>query len=123
MFVYDKSSPSCLRWAVDIIDLTGRIHSKARKGAVAGSISANGYWTVFTGGKGYRIHRIVFELCHNKPVPENHDVDHIDGNTLNNETSNLRVTKFNMRNKIKAVNNSSGITGVSLSKSVVISRL
>lgn len=38
----------------------------------------------------YTAHRFVFE-CFNGPVPDDMQVDHIDGNKLNNAISNLRL--------------------------------
>lgn len=59
-------------------------------------------------------HRVVATqfLSNPKNYPE---VDHIDGNSLNNSPSNLRWVskKENQQNKSKHKNNTSGVTGVS----------
>lgn len=45
-------------------------------------------------------------------------VDHIDGNTYNNDNSNIRLTtqQMNCKNKRKRCDNTSGITGINKSK-------
>ena len=92
---------------------------KARRvkvGSIAGSIDDEGYKRVSIDGKSYKIHRLVF-LYHFDYLPE--EVDHIDGNKLNNLIENLRgVSKTqNQWNSRKPKTNKSGIKGVSWSKS------
>lgn len=54
------------------------------------------------------MHRFILD------APEGTRVDHVDGNGLNNVRSNLRLASHadNMRNRRKAVNNTSGYIGV-----------
>ena len=86
----------------------------AKKGGEAGCISnGRGYFIVKFKQKIYRNHRIVYFL--NTGIdPEEKQVDHIDGDRLNNKISNLRLAthKQNQDNRKKSKNNSSGVTGV-----------
>lgn len=52
------------------------------------------------------LHRLLFEF------PKNVDIDHIDGNKMNNSRANLRLCSHQK----KRCTNSSGYTGVSFSK-------
>lgn len=84
-----------------------------RVGSDVGSIAKgkkNSYWTVGLGGKGsFFIHRIIWVMI-NGSVDENNDIDHVDGNGLNNKHKNLReVPKtINSRNSRKRSDNKSG---------------
>jgi hypothetical protein len=59
-----------------------------------------------------RMHRVLLD------APDNMEVDHIDGDGLNNRRSNLRLATHtdNMRNRRTQKNNQSGIKGVSRSR-------
>jgi hypothetical protein len=114
-FYYDESSPTYLRWKVDVY--TGRNLSilKIKAGSVAGSFSKTiGYYVVGKGGKQYLIHRVIFEM-HNGQLSDNEVVDHIDGVPTNNALSNLNLTTQlgNMRNQKLFSTNTSGVGGVS----------
>lgn len=116
-FVYDETSPSCLRWKID--RYTGGKYQILRraKGDIAGYINpATGYWDVSIGNKKFlKMHRIIWEMM-NGAIPDGFVVDHIDGDKTNNGISNLRVVTaaHNTRNRIKAKTNTSGVTGVYL---------
>lgn len=72
------------------------------KGYLATTIENNRYYN----------HRIIWKMYYGAE-PEGY-IDHIDGNPLNNEISNLRVVSHqsNMRNQKKRSTNTSGVTGV-----------
>ena len=72
----------------------------SKVGNLAGSIMKNGYRRVAINYKSYYIHRVIF-LYHNGYFPE--FLDHIDGNRLNNDISNLRsaTNQENCRNQKK----------------------
>ncbi|WP_419342788.1 AP2 domain-containing protein [Achromobacter sp. PD1] len=63
---------------------------------------------------GYAMHREIMGLSKDDP----HEVDHIDGNPLNNQRCNLRVCSHaeNTQNKRKGRRNASGYKGVTWSK-------
>lgn len=71
-------------------------------------LNNNGYARGTINGKLILFHNYIIDT---KPFEE---VDHIDGNRLNNTRSNLRVVNRldNMKNKGKYINNTSGFTGV-----------
>ncbi len=97
---YDESSPSGLR----------PVH-----GGSYGAINSRGYWLVNIRRKPFRAHRVIFELLNQCCILPGYEIDHIDGNKVNNKVSNLRVCsrRGNVINKCKQSNNTSGITGVS----------
>lgn len=76
------------------------------------------YRIVKLDSKSLPAHRIIWAMV--RGVWPESDIDHIDGNGLNNSISNLRlcgVENFNnSRNRILSVSNSSGRTGVSYRK-------
>jgi hypothetical protein len=113
-FLYDESSPSCLRWAVEL--RCGVKHNRKLVGIndEAGTINLHGYHQIRLMGKTYKAHLIIYEM-HFGRRPEGMEIDHIDGNKNNNTKENLRCVNrsTNQKNKNKLRNNTSGFTGVS----------
>jgi hypothetical protein len=109
LFSYEEETGKLIR-KIDIK------HAKFKAGDEAGRVhtdsSGKKYRRVGINGKEYRTHRIIYLLKTGK-VPE-HEIDHKDGNGLNNLWKNLRdVTSLeNMRNLKKYRNNTSGVVGV-----------
>lgn len=82
-------------------------------GCEAGSVKPSGYAQVCFDRKMYMVHRIVYEM-HYGDIPDGMVIDHKDGNPLNNNIENLRITtpSGNSKNRKRHENNSSGVTGV-----------
>lgn len=86
---YDESSPTCLRWKIDI----GRENSVSyrKKGSPAGSLNTERNRYVITiNGVIYMLHRVVVTL-HGIIIPENYYINHKDCNPSNNRIENLEV--------------------------------
>jgi hypothetical protein len=102
---YDKDT-GLFRW---------RAHKQghAKAGQVAGSIGTNGYWYVFLSGRRYCAHRVAWLHVYGS-WPE-HEIDHINGDRLDNSIANLRDIPrgINHQNKRRAYSTSStGLLGV-----------
>ena len=116
LFYYDESSPTCLRWAVDVF--SGRHYSIRERsvGDVAGSVKCDKkHSSVKAVGKSFLVHRVIWEMF-NGEIPEGMFVDHEDRVKVNNKINNLRVVTraINNRNCYMRKDNTSGISGVSL---------
>lgn len=116
-FYYDETSPSCLRYKVNIYAGRHKTILKASAGQQVGA-KENGYWSTKVKGKTMKVHRIIWELHYGEILP-NFCVDHIDGDRGNNKIINLRVLlkEENTRNCKKRVDNKTGVNGVFLYKS------
>ncbi len=109
---YDTSSPTYLRWKIE--KWTGKDYKipRVKCGDIAGTVSSTG---VHLGHdkKVYLLHRVIWVLF-NGSIDDNKVIDHIDGNPLNNDISNLRLVYFNVNARNKSTNsrNTTGVTGV-----------
>ena len=113
LYYYDETSPTCLRWAVEVYSGRWKNFKNVSVGDVAGGIGSGGYYQVRKERKLQLVHRVIWEIF-NGAIPEGMFIDHIDGNRVNNKISNLRVVKRegNARNSKKRKDNTSGLTGV-----------
>lgn len=117
-FYYDESSPSCLRWKVEIRRGKGREVVCVSKGDAVGYLGKNAYWVCGLNKKKLNVHRIIYMLCNSVNLEKSTHIDHIDGDKQNNTIANLRAVSnsVNRRNAAKYRCNVSGVTGVSLSR-------
>lgn len=73
-----------LRWRIET--------PRAAPGQLAGTINTEGYIVVGHNKVQYRAHRIIWAMHYG--VWPDHQIDHIDGNKLNNCISNLRACDY-----------------------------
>lgn len=79
------------------------------------SVTDYGYLQVSFNSKPHLVHRIIYAMMTNSDIPEGFDIDHVDGDRLNNKWNNLRlVTRSeNLKNMGVKSTNTSGHHGVS----------
>ena len=85
-------------------------------GKPAGCKTENGRYVVGVCRAQYQFHRIVWKIYYGSDPSG--QIDHIDGDPLNNRIANLRVVSQsgNNKNKARSKHNTSGVTGVYWSK-------
>lgn len=82
-----------------------------------GSIDRYGYLIIKIKGRQFKSHRIAWLLTHGEyPTDE---IDHIDGNKLNNRVENLRISDRTQQNRNKRMNPNpdTGVVGIYIDKS------
>jgi hypothetical protein len=87
-------------------------------GDKAGHLKTNGYISLKLNNLQYRMHRIIW-VYHYNAIPNNLQIDHIDGNKANNIIENLRLatrSQNKANNKSAQRNSKSNILGVSWCK-------
>jgi hypothetical protein len=103
---YDETSPSCLRW----------IKSTTRSVVVGGAAGHydGSYWNLKLHGKLLKAHKVVWALHNEFKDQTRMEIDHRDGDTNNNKSSNLRLVmrKTNMQNRRLNTSNTFGNCGV-----------
>jgi hypothetical protein len=79
----------------------------------AGSVDSKGYIVVRIQLQIFKAHRIVW-MMHNGVIPDEMQVDHIDGDKANNKIENLRLatSSQNRFNVTKRADNTTGFKGV-----------
>lgn len=115
---YDETSPTFLRWKIEIRSGRNNERINASPNEPAGTISPIGYGKLRSAvrykRRWYYTHRVVW-ILHNGFIEDDLVIDHIDGDATNNNILNLRLVsrKINNRNRLKQVNKT-GLTGVYL---------
>ena len=95
-----------LRWKI-------KRNGGAKAGDLAGHISKRGYRRIKIGGRHRMAHRIVWAITYGD-TPEDLQIDHINGNKLDNRLQNLRLCSSaeNCSNRAANSRNQSGYKGV-----------
>ena len=100
-----------LVWSVDI-------GTRARRGNIAGHLfkqkkRKTDYWRVKLNGVNYMAHRVIWTMKYGD-IPEGIEIDHEDGNGLNNTIQNLRLVTHAQQHKNLPArdDNKSGHVGV-----------
>lgn len=118
IFIEDNNSPTGLVWKLNRMRGKGIGNFAARAGDNAGCIK---YYKndnvkraiIHLNGTKWLAHRVLW-VMKNGYLENNYVIDHIDGNTLNNNISNLRkvLPSINAKNSRMRGDNTSGKTGV-----------
>ena len=88
-------------------------NGRIKVGNQAGFLNkSTGYFAIGINGKTYQLHRVIW-LIKKRQWPKG-QVDHIDGNPINNRIENLRDVSHqeNQRNASMQLNNKTGVIGV-----------
>lgn len=113
---YDESSPTGLRWKVEIRSGKNGNQINCSPGDVAGTEGddVRAHYIVAYAWQQFLAHRIIYEMFHGS-IPQGATVDHKDGDGRNNRKENLRLVTHavNMRNCKKRIDNKTGVVGVS----------
>lgn len=117
-FEYDPESPSGLIRVKGVVSGRGRGFEQGKLGPCGNKLTracGKQQWVIGFKGRFTQIHRIIWQLIKGE-IPDGFVVDHIDGDSLNNNISNLRIITQdkNSRNARKRKDNSSGVAGVRL---------
>lgn len=89
-------------------------YANKKAGTISKKKSGNAYLRVWLGDEKYYAHRIIWILL-NGAIPDGMEIDHIDGDGLNNKIENLRLVTAaeNRKNAPISSKNKTGCTGVS----------
>jgi hypothetical protein len=105
LFAYDPNT-GVLTWLK-------KMRRGLSEGSVAGTVGARGYLSVGIGRQYYFAHRLIWKIVTGSDPSA--QVDHIDGDRLNNRWANLRpaTNGQNLWNAKRRADNRSGVKGVS----------
>lgn len=88
----------------------GNLYWKIKKGNGvdiddrAGTLSSNGYIEIKIKGKRYKAHRLIYSIYHGVKIPDDLEIDHINGVRYDNNIDNLRLVtrQHNQFNQVNA---------------------
>lgn len=125
-FEIDSNYQSGLKWKIRPTEHFKSEKTCAKINKICANQQAGGcymkkrslYYIVRLNGLSYRCHRIVYALHHNTTDFDEYIIDHKDGNTFNNNPSNLRLATFtqNRYNCKIHKNNSTGEKNITYDK-------
>lgn len=119
---YDETSPSFLRWKVDVYTGTNKATIRIKKDSIAGSKSGNGYYLVSINKTKYLVHRVIYSLQNKHNLQTNLVIDHIDNNRTNNAIWNLRaVTASDNSKNRQDIKEKGDMSGINILKDGVVS--
>lgn len=97
-----------------------RIANRIKIGNKAGRLNSKGYLIVGINGKVFQLHRLLYVYYYGNVDISKNDIDHKDGNKLNNIKENLRLASSsdNCKNCKKNIKNTSGCKGISFRKDI-----
>jgi hypothetical protein len=76
----------------------------------------HGYCTIWYKNKIYRYHRIVWVLINGKDIPVGLEIDHIDGDCMNNNINNLRAVTLRENQTNQKIHRQGRLPGCCFSK-------
>lgn len=90
---------------------------KYKAGTIAGNKNYKGYIIIEHKNKAHRAHRIIWNMFRG-PIPDNMEIDHINGIRDDNRLVNLRLAtrSQNASNSKRSIRNTSGYIGVRLNQ-------
>jgi len=113
----NKVDSTRVRFLLSFNEESGDFHWKVprqgtRKDKKAGCVGSDGYWSICIDGALYKGHRLAWLYVYGEWPSD--QIDHINGNRLDNKISNLRIVTQNQNQQNRKPNrNGTGVKGVS----------